>query len=155
MSTDNVMIMLCGFCLCLMMTSERFCSAFCHRDMAQHWSQLKLSGSSDVNFGNFNGDDVTSRIRENAWRTLGIPTSTVQNVLLHQPSVFAGSPLLFLPERVHIVVFPSHDGAHTVEFPKGSGNNVILAFASEEACRKFAQSLEKQHFFDPMVRRAP
>lgn len=60
------------------------------------------------------------------------------------------------PEKVHVVVIHAgtiNQGAHTIEYPKGSGNNVILAFESLEACRKFAASLEEQHLFaDPTVR---
>lgn len=36
------------------------------------------------------------------------------------------------PESVYVIVFnpdiPDEQGVHTIEFPKGSGNNVILAF---------------------------
>jgi hypothetical protein len=59
-----------------------------------------------------------------------------------------------MPEKVHVVLFnpeTAQQGAHTIEFPKGSGNNVILAFESSAACHKFAQLLKQQHFFDPMV----
>jgi len=58
------------------------------------------------------------------------------------------------PDKVHVVVFQAgtiHQGAHTVEYPKGSGNNVVLAFESIEACRKFAASLAQQNFVDPTV----
>jgi hypothetical protein len=58
------------------------------------------------------------------------------------------------PQTVHILMFnpgTEQQGAHSIEFPKGSGNNSILAFASEEACHKFADSLKEQNFFDPTV----
>ena len=54
------------------------------------------------------------------------------------------------PESVFIITFQR--GIHSVEYPKGSGNNVVLAFESKEACDKFAKDLRAQHFFDPMVR---
>jgi Protein of unknown function (DUF3110) len=54
------------------------------------------------------------------------------------------------PESVFIIAFQR--GIHSVEYPKGSGNNVVLAFESKEACDKFAKDLRAQHFFDPMVR---
>jgi Protein of unknown function (DUF3110) len=100
---------------------------------------------------------IRDRIRENARRSPGVATATssAQNVLMPPSSHLmdlASPPPVVFPERVHIVVFPSHQGAHTVEFPKGSGNNVLLAFASEQACRNFARSLQKQNFFDPTVR---
>jgi hypothetical protein len=55
---------------------------------------------------------------------------------------------------VHIISFAlgtSRQGIHSIEFPKGSGNNVVLAFESREACAKFAEHLRAQHFFDPTV----
>lgn len=60
-----------------------------------------------------------------------------------------------LPETVFIISFQQNgvlDGVHSIEYPKGSGNNVVLAFESEHACEKFAASLRAQHFFDPKVR---
>jgi len=54
------------------------------------------------------------------------------------------------PEAVFIISF--QQGIHSIEYPKGSGNNVVLAFESKEACGKFAENLRAQHFFDPMVR---
>jgi hypothetical protein len=58
------------------------------------------------------------------------------------------------PETVHIILFnpgTEYQGAHTIEYPKGSGSNVILAFTSFEACHKFGQDLKKHDFFDPTV----
>jgi Protein of unknown function (DUF3110) len=62
-------------------------------------------------------------------------------------------------ETVYIVSFQKcgvhgiqQRGVHSIEYPKGSGNNVILAFASRDACDKFAETLKAQHFFDPTVR---
>lgn len=55
---------------------------------------------------------------------------------------------------VYIVSFQKHGnksnmmhGVHAIEYPKGSGNNVVLAFTNEESCNKFAQSLRSQRFF--------
>lgn len=66
------------------------------------------------------------------------------------------SPTLQKVETVYIVSFPKQRGGlpcgvHSIEYPKGSGNNVILAFASKDACDKFAETLRAQHFFDPTV----
>jgi hypothetical protein len=55
---------------------------------------------------------------------------------------------------VHVISFApgtSRQGIHSIEFPKGSGNNVVLAFESRDACAKFAEHLKAQHFFDPTV----
>lgn len=57
-----------------------------------------------------------------------------------------------MPENVHVVVFQPgtmNQGAHTIEYPKGSGINVVLAFESIESCRQFAASLAEQKFVDP------
>jgi len=57
------------------------------------------------------------------------------------------------PEEVHIILFnPNTDreGVHTIEFPKDSGNNIILAFESRMECEKFSMNLKEQHFYDPV-----
>jgi len=58
------------------------------------------------------------------------------------------------PERVYVVIIQPetmNQQAHTIEYPKGSGNNVILAFESYQACQKFADALIDQKFVDPEV----
>ena len=58
------------------------------------------------------------------------------------------------PERVHVILFnPGTDqqGAHTIEYPRGSGSNVVLAFESRTSCKKFSSALKNQNFFDPTV----
>ncbi len=58
------------------------------------------------------------------------------------------------PEDVHIILFnpdTDREGVHTIEFPKESGNNMILAFESREECEEFSASLKRQQFFDPTV----
>jgi hypothetical protein len=58
------------------------------------------------------------------------------------------------PQTVTIILFhpgTEQQGVHTIEYPKGSGTNMILAFESKLACRKFADSLKEQNFFDPTV----
>ena len=50
-------------------------------------------------------------------------------------------------EKVYINIFKPNtqdEGAHTIEYPKGSGNNVILAFSSRRECDKFANLLREQ-----------
>lgn len=59
------------------------------------------------------------------------------------------------PNDVHIILFkPDTDdeGVHTIEYPIGSGNNMILAFESSQECDTFAAMLKSQQFFDPSVR---
>ena len=58
------------------------------------------------------------------------------------------------PEFVHIILFnvgTNREGAHTIEFPKDSGNNVLLAFEDEFECGKFIEGLKDQQFFEPVV----
>lgn len=58
------------------------------------------------------------------------------------------------PEFVHIILFnvgTNREGAHTIEFPKNSGNNVILGFEDESECSRFGELLKEQEFFDPVV----
>lgn len=64
------------------------------------------------------------------------------------------------PEKVHIIVFnPGTDkqGVHTIEFPKGSGFNIILAFESEDECAFFSQLLKQDslQFYDPVPSESP
>eukprot|EP00558_Chaetoceros_sp_UNC1202_P013531 CAMPEP_0197255562 /NCGR_PEP_ID=MMETSP1429-20130617/72477_1 /TAXON_ID=49237 /ORGANISM="Chaetoceros sp., Strain UNC1202" /LENGTH=218 /DNA_ID=CAMNT_0042718885 /DNA_START=301 /DNA_END=957 /DNA_ORIENTATION=+ len=56
------------------------------------------------------------------------------------------------PDSVHIILFnpgTDREGVHTIEFPKDSGNNMILAFESRSECDQFSASLREQQFFDP------
>jgi len=64
------------------------------------------------------------------------------------------SPPAKKPDEVHIILFnpdTEQEGVHTIEFPKGSGNNVILAFENAEACDMFSKMLKDQLFMDPIV----
>ncbi|KAG7373842.1 DUF3110 domain containing protein [Nitzschia inconspicua] len=121
-------------------------SATSSATILRHSRESTPTSSSSLDDDDKIRQDLRSRIRDNSSRCPGSSsTNTVQNVLIHSNNLHP----TVLPERVHIVVFPSQNGAHSVEFPKGSGNNVIMAFASEQACRKFAVLLKKQNFFDP------
>lgn len=60
------------------------------------------------------------------------------------------------PEKVNIIFFQPDtpdEGIHTVEFPKGSASNIILAFESMKDCGGFASNLLSQGFFYPSVSR--
>jgi hypothetical protein len=59
-----------------------------------------------------------------------------------------------LPESVHIILFfpdTPNQNVHTLEIPKGSGNNMILAFEDEGDCGMFARMLREMEFVDPSV----
>jgi len=62
------------------------------------------------------------------------------------------------PEFVYLIVFnPDNEetqGVHTIEFPKGSGDNIILAFESDDDCIEFAQMLKNVQFFKPVPQMA-
>eukprot|EP00565_Helicotheca_tamesis_P001539 CAMPEP_0185735736 /NCGR_PEP_ID=MMETSP1171-20130828/26102_1 /TAXON_ID=374046 /ORGANISM="Helicotheca tamensis, Strain CCMP826" /LENGTH=180 /DNA_ID=CAMNT_0028406147 /DNA_START=167 /DNA_END=709 /DNA_ORIENTATION=- len=59
------------------------------------------------------------------------------------------------PEHVYIILFrpgTEQEGAHTIEYPLGSGDNLMLAFESLEDCTEFGMVLERTdgvQFFDP------
>lgn len=63
------------------------------------------------------------------------------------------------PDTVYVVLFTApktgDEGIHTIEFPKDSGNNVILAFQSQMDCEDFADTLRDQQFFDPNPTKIP
>lgn len=57
-----------------------------------------------------------------------------------------------VPESVHIIFFhpdTPQQHVHTIEYPKGSGNNLILAFESGVDCVNFARNLQDLEFVDP------
>lgn len=59
-----------------------------------------------------------------------------------------------IPESVHIILFHPdtvEQSAHTIEYPKGSGNNIILAFESGAECVRFAGMLKELQFVNPSV----
>lgn len=62
------------------------------------------------------------------------------------------------PKEVFIILFEKdtdNEGVHSIEFPKGSGNNVLLAFESLEQSEIFANTLKNQHFLDPQPTEIP
>ena len=62
------------------------------------------------------------------------------------------------PDIVYLILFnpeTEDQGVHTIEFPKGSGFNTILAFESEDECFKFASMLQDMHFYQPTVQETP
>lgn len=58
------------------------------------------------------------------------------------------------PSNVYVILFnpdTENEGVHTVEYPRGSGNNVILAFESEAECDSFSSVLKDQEFYEPFT----
>jgi len=56
------------------------------------------------------------------------------------------------PSEVHIILFQPNtedEGVHTIEYPKGSGHHIVLAFESKLECDLFAANLKEQHFLNP------
>lgn len=59
------------------------------------------------------------------------------------------------PEIVYIIIFNAgteEQGVHSIEFPKGSGHNILLAFESSDECADFAEMLTRDqiHFQNPL-----
>lgn len=63
-----------------------------------------------------------------------------------------------IPDEVHIILFnpdTENEGIHTLEYPKGSGNNIVLAFESPKECEKFSDTLWGQDFYEPQPQEIP
>lgn len=103
-------------------------------------------------FGETSNKDSSSGFYDELKRRIVEETSNPYADLFHGATVKHA-----YPGTVHIVSFQpgtENQGIHSIEYPKNSGNNVILAFESKAACDKFADDLRAQHFFDPTVREA-
>jgi len=64
------------------------------------------------------------------------------------------------PETVFIIQFnfgTEAQGVHTIEFPKGSGSNLLLGFESRDECENFAEMLKQDNlqFQDAELSEAP
>jgi len=82
-------------------------------------------------------------------------TELYNNGSMFTTSPSTDSPDIDKPEDVFIIVYnpdTEEQGVHTLEVPKGSGINFILAFEDEEVCQTFCASLRDQQFFDPKVK---
>jgi hypothetical protein len=80
---------------------------------------------------------------------LSPPLSPTLSLLTQGPGLAVSEPL---PENVYVVLFypdTENEGVHTIEFPKGSGKNFLLAFEDYKECLNFALVLKDQKFFDP------
>jgi hypothetical protein len=62
------------------------------------------------------------------------------------------------PDHVYIVIFnpdsEAEQGVHTIEFPKGSKQNILLAFESDDECIEFAEMLKNMQFYNPIPQMA-
>jgi hypothetical protein len=117
-------------------------SAFCpsHYAFGNRKQQQLSSRRSVVGKDHFDMEELRERLESNPYQDL---FQTKEWEERSKPDVV--NIILFKPDT-------SEEGVHTVEFPKGSGNNVILAFESMKECGAFAAMLKAQHFFDPAVR---
>jgi hypothetical protein len=99
------------------------------------FSSANRNGLDDESFEVFDDDDINRIIRER---------ESFQFIFDIDDDM--------KPEDVHIILFnpdTDREGVHTIEFPKDSGNNMILAFESRAECEQFSASLKQQKFFDP------
>lgn len=104
--------------------------------MRMHYAKNKKrsSGEGDV----FDMDELNDRISQSD------PYAILKSA--------TSAALSTKTKALYIIAFEEQQGVHTVEYPKGSGNNVVLAFESRSAACKFAADLKEQQFFDPTVR---
>mmetsp|Transcript_45969 Transcript_45969/g.53788 ORF Transcript_45969/g.53788 Transcript_45969/m.53788 type:complete len:245 (+) Transcript_45969:86-820(+) len=59
-------------------------------------------------------------------------------------------------DKVSIILFSKDtddEGVHTIEYPVGSGKNILLAFESFDECSNYAHMLKDMEFFDPQPSR--
>ena len=107
-------------------------------------SSLTSSSLRVASSDHFDMDELKQRIRQDSSPIFLFPDQQEQQRQM--------------PERVYVVMFQpgtARQGAHTIEYPKGSGNNVILAFSSRHSCQKFANALKDLNFYQPTVRDMP
>ena len=77
---------------------------------------------------------------------------------IKETEIFELEEDLEIPEDVHIILFnpnTDNEGVHTLEYPKGSGNNIVLAFESQKECEKFSDTLWGQDFYEPQPQKIP
>lgn len=62
------------------------------------------------------------------------------------------SPRIPPPSYGYVIAFPNK-GLHSIEYPRNSGNNCVLAFENKSDCEAFGKLLRAQKFFDPQPQR--
>ncbi|KAL9182256.1 hypothetical protein ACHAXT_012908 [Thalassiosira profunda] len=116
------------------------CTSCCHHpptSLPSRPSQLQMADDASLNM-----DDLRKRMERQESQYARLVVEQAKYVEEGQG----------IPETVHIVLF--HPGTerqhvHTIEFPKGSGTNIILAFEGEGDCVEFARLLQDLEFADP------
>jgi Protein of unknown function (DUF3110) len=106
----------------------------------------------------FNMDELKRRIDDEVNPFHGVFAQAVhqqqqQPLQQHQPIVPRTTTTTTHDQQqiLHIIAFENNAGVHSIEYPKGSGCNTVLAFENETACAEFASRLRAQQFFDPEV----
>lgn len=127
-----------------------YCSGFASPAAFGHSSTKTTTLQASSSSSSFSDDDFLSELRQR------IDQEYASYLPLEGAGAASAAATTFkrptTPDsKVHVVVFQAGQNAHTIEYPKGSGNNVVLAFESIEACRKFAALLAQQNFVDPKV----
>ena len=115
-----------------------------HHHTLKH-QQLMLMATTNDNEDNYSLDmtSLSKRIKQQQSQYVN---------LIQEQSKYTENERV--PASIHIILFnpntpQQHD--HTVEFPKGSGTNLILAFESGNDCVGFAGMLQDLEFVDPSV----
>jgi hypothetical protein len=120
--------------------------------------ELNLYGSSSSSYESEDFSDENHRSSSSGVSDLEELNQRISKQSMEDLFLAPDGSLMVKPEDVHIILFnPNTDeeGAHTIEYPKGSGNNILLAFESADECIEFAFILKHQQFFDPMVSAQP
>lgn len=115
--------------------------------------ELNLYGSSSSSYESEDFSDENHRSSSSGVSDLEELNQRISKQSMEDLFLAPDGSLMVKPEDVHIILFnPNTDeeGAHTIEYPKGSGNNILLAFESADECIEFAFILKQQQFFDPM-----
>ena len=132
------------------------CSSLAITARKRRKSTLPLQASEDDN------DNINDRSNENE-DSISLDMNILQQRMDRQQNQYAKLIMeqsryieqeTNFPESVHIILFnpdTPNQNVHTLEIPKGSGNNMILAFEDGADCGLFAQSLRELEFVDPSV----
>lgn len=100
---------------------------------------VKVDNSRDL----FDPDELNERLLSQ--------TNPYRAMFTKQSTKIASTASTTAPDKVYVVFLFQGAGVHSVEYPAGSGNNVILAFESKRSCENFASLLKQQRFFEPVV----
>jgi len=117
-------------------------------------SNIQLASIS--NSDDYNDDTSTSSLDMSSLRKrIKKQDNQYTNLLLEQSKYTDEERII--PDSVHIILFhpdTPKQHVHTIEYPVGSGENMILAFESSSDCIQFSRMLQQDlDFAEPSVSR--